>query len=285
MRRFGSHNWGLWGCRAGNPGRSEMAEDKQMRGLRVSVVVWGGGVGMEPGWEVLHWHCWLCLNLYPPQRREHTGFLISCCEHKGKREGWSSETVSSQISKTSVWLLMLSFAKTMVTPLAWDAAQLSAFKMWLTCFLNFPPQCPIFHPAGHSSLCGLLPSSVPSTPFPASGPGPTPLLLLTHDLHGTCPADLTLETVVNWGRALPFQASQVVLEVKNLPANAGDEREVGQEGTWKRAWQPTPVFSLGEFHGQRNPGGYGPQCHKESETTEGTEHAFPLITESVIRRK
>ena len=165
------------GCRAGNPGKSEMAENNQMRGLRVSVVVWGGGVGMEPGWEVLHWHCWLCLNLHPPQRREHPGFLISCCGHKGKREGWSSETVSSQISKTSVWLLiMLSFAKTMVTPLAWDVAQLSAFKMWLTCFLNFPPQCPIFHPAGHSSLCGLLPSSVPSIPFPASGPGshPTP---------------------------------------------------------------------------------------------------------------
>lgn len=37
------------GSRAGNPGRSEMAENKQMRGLRVSIVVWGGDVEMEPG--------------------------------------------------------------------------------------------------------------------------------------------------------------------------------------------------------------------------------------------
>ena len=27
---------------------------------------------------------------------------------------------------------------------------------------------------------------------------------------------------------------------------------------WKRAWQPTPVFLLGEFHGQRSLAGYSP---------------------------
>ena len=27
---------------------------------------------------------------------------------------------------------------------------------------------------------------------------------------------------------------------------------------WRRAWQPTPVFLLGEFHGQRNLVGYSP---------------------------
>lgn len=37
------------GSRAGKPGRSEMAENKQMRGLRVSIVVWGEVVEMEPG--------------------------------------------------------------------------------------------------------------------------------------------------------------------------------------------------------------------------------------------
>ena len=27
---------------------------------------------------------------------------------------------------------------------------------------------------------------------------------------------------------------------------------------WRRAWQPTPVFLPGEFHGQRSPAGYSP---------------------------
>ena len=29
--------------------------------------------------------------------------------------------------------------------------------------------------------------------------------------------------------------------------------------SWRRKWQPTPVFLLGEFHGQRNLVGYSPQ--------------------------
>jgi len=27
---------------------------------------------------------------------------------------------------------------------------------------------------------------------------------------------------------------------------------------WRRAWQPIPVFLLGEFHGQRSLAGYSP---------------------------
>ena len=38
---------------------------------------------------------------------------------------------------------------------------------------------------------------------------------------------------------------------------------------WKRAWQPTPVFLPGEFHGQRSLAGYGPQGCKEPNTTKG----------------
>ena len=33
---------------------------------------------------------------------------------------------------------------------------------------------------------------------------------------------------------------------------------------WRREWQPTPVFLLGEFHGQRSLLGYHPWGHKES---------------------
>ena len=67
-------------------------------------------------------------------------------------------------------------------------------------------------------------------------------------------------------------ASQVVLVVKNPPANAGDVRDEGfnpwvRKIPW-RAWQPTPVFSPGESHGQRSLVGYSPWGRKESGMTE-----------------
>ena len=63
--------------------------------------------------------------------------------------------------------------------------------------------------------------------------------------------------------------------VKNPPANTGDEKRyrfnpwVGKI-PWRRRWQPTPVFLLGEFHGQRNLVGYSPWGHKELDTTDVT---------------
>ena len=52
-------------------------------------------------------------------------------------------------------------------------------------------------------------------------------------------------------------ASQVVLVVKNPPANARDvmRREFGPlvgKIPWRRVWQPTPVFLLGGSCGQRS---------------------------------
>ena len=63
--------------------------------------------------------------------------------------------------------------------------------------------------------------------------------------------------------------------VKNLPANAGDRfgpwvRKI----PWGRKWQPTPVFLLGEFHGQRSLAGYSPWSCKESDTTEPLIHTL-----------
>ena len=54
-------------------------------------------------------------------------------------------------------------------------------------------------------------------------------------------------------------ASQVVLMVKNLPAM----RRLGfhpwvRKIPWGKKWQPTPVFSPGEFRGQRSLAGYSP---------------------------
>ena len=42
---------------------------------------------------------------------------------------------------------------------------------------------------------------------------------------------------------------------------------------WRRAWQPTPVFWPGEFHGQRSLVDYSPWGHKELDTT---EHLTPF---------
>ena len=63
--------------------------------------------------------------------------------------------------------------------------------------------------------------------------------------------------------------------VKNPPAYAGDARDEGfdpwvRKILWRRKWQHTPVFLLGESHGWRKLEGYSPWCHKESDTTEAT---------------
>ena len=49
--------------------------------------------------------------------------------------------------------------------------------------------------------------------------------------------------------------------VKNLPDLAGDMRQGFDLWVRKipwRAWQPTPIFLSGEFHGQRSLVGYSP---------------------------
>ena len=38
--------------------------------------------------------------------------------------------------------------------------------------------------------------------------------------------------------------------------------------SWRRKWQPTPAFLLGEFHGQRSWVGYNPWGHKQLNTSE-----------------
>ena len=63
---------------------------------------------------------------------------------------------------------------------------------------------------------------------------------------------------------LKLCTAQVVLVVKNLPASAGDTRDMGfilgsvRKIPWSRKWQHSPVFLPGEFHGQRSLAGYSP---------------------------
>ena len=67
--------------------------------------------------------------------------------------------------------------------------------------------------------------------------------------------------------------------LNNAPANAGDAGLILGLGIfpWSRNWQPTPVFLLGKFHGQRSLAGYSPWGCRESNTTEHT-HTLGLLT-------
>ena len=72
-----------------------------------------------------------------------------------------------------------------------------------------------------------------------------------------------------------FWASQVVLVVKNLPANAEDIRDVGSIPGLGRSPEgghgnPTPASLPGESHGQRNLVGCSPFGRKEWDRTEVT---------------
>ena len=76
--------------------------------------------------------------------------------------------------------------------------------------------------------------------------------------------------------------SQVVLVVKNLPANAGDIRDMGLILGWGRSpggghGNPLQYSCLENPHRQRSLVGYGPWDHKESDVTQ------QLSTHSTLR--
>ena len=58
----------------------------------------------------------------------------------------------------------------------------------------------------------------------------------------------------------------MVLVVKNLPANVGDERHRFspwvRKVPWSGKWQPAPVFLPGKFYAQKSLAGYSPWDHR-----------------------
>ena len=58
------------------------------------------------------------------------------------------------------------------------------------------------------------------------------------------------------------------LDGKESACSAGDLGLIPRRGDPLEKWLPTPVFSPGEFHGQRSLVDYSPWGHKESDTTE-----------------
>ena len=72
-----------------------------------------------------------------------------------------------------------------------------------------------------------------------------------------------------------MRVSQMVLVVKNPPANAEDLRDAGLIPGWGRSpggahGNPLQCFCLENPHGQRSLVGYSPRGRKESDTTEVT---------------
>ena len=59
---------------------------------------------------------------------------------------------------------------------------------------------------------------------------------------------------------------------KESACHAGDAGLIPGKIPWRRAWQPTPVFLLGESHGQRSLEGYSPWGHRELDITEWLTH-------------
>ena len=76
-----------------------------------------------------------------------------------------------------------------------------------------------------------------------------------------------------------------------MPNGGSDGKESAcsakDPGAWvgkvplRRAWQPTPVFLPGKFHGQRSLAGYNPWGLKESDTTERL-HLIPFLNDTNI---
>ena len=78
------------------------------------------------------------------------------------------------------------------------------------------------------------------------------------------------------------KASQVALVVKNPPANAGESRDAGLipgSGIFPEGGSGNPLqySCLENPHGQRILVGYSPWGHKESDTTEMTEHTYTHV--------
>ena len=54
------------------------------------------------------------------------------------------------------------------------------------------------------------------------------------------------------------------------PSSHAEDLKRDRFNTWKRAWQPTPVFLPGESLGQRSLASYSPFGYKQSDTAEVT---------------
>ena len=62
-------------------------------------------------------------------------------------------------------------------------------------------------------------------------------------------------------------------------ANAGDTGLISASGSWRRKWQPTPIFLPGKFHGQGRMVGYSQWSHKRVGHNVVTKQVIILASE------
>ena len=76
------------------------------------------------------------------------------------------------------------------------------------------------------------------------------------------------------GRASPGGASHKELDCQCRRCKRCNFHPWVGKVHWRRAWQPTPVFLPGEFHGQRSLAGYISWGGKELDKTEATQQCI-----------
>ena len=129
-----------------------------------------------------------------------------------------------------------------------------------------PRQCPLSLgcPCPPGPPLAREPAGPPSTqvtcPCLTPAPWPRPCWPPAHSL-GLPFLHLVIHTALFWG--FPGDDS----DKKNPPANAGDVTDLGSIPGCGRSpgggrGNPSPVFLLGESHGQRSPVGYSPRGHR-----------------------
>ena len=142
-----------------------------------------------------------------------------------------------------------------------NASSIEAEKLY---FLDWLPSslptciwcCPPTTSQTHHTCSFLVPAS-----FQWAHPHPTAFVLILPSDWSAC-LDIYMVGPPWW------------LSGKESACNTGDPGSIPGSGRfpWRRKWQPTPVFLLGESHGQRSLAGYSPWGHKESDTIEWLCH-------------
>ena len=117
-----------------------------------------------------------------------------------------------------------------------------------------------------------------TTPVPLPGKSHGRRSLVGYSPRGRKELDTTERLHFHFLFILYLRASQEALVVKKPPVNAGDIRDAGSILGLGRSpggahGNPFQYSCLENPHGQRSLVGYSSQSHKESDTTEATEHA------------
>ena len=123
----------------------------------------------------------------------------------------------------------------------------------------------------YPTLCDTMDCSLPGCPwnFPGKNTGVSCHFLLLRDLPnpGIKPASLALKAdslpLSHWEARICSQISSSDGKESACQCRRPRFNPWVKKISWRREWQPTPVFLSGKFHGQRSLAGCSPLGHKE----------------------